>query len=84
MDGRRLRERFVDFNVAYFANRLPPYAVRVVPKVKWPDGQGETIRERRLIKIRRGLPDKEAVGTLCTRSCMPPPGTATEDAGSGR
>lgn len=64
LDGRKLRDRFTDFNVAYFGNRLPPYAIHVVHRINWLDGQGETNRERRLIKIRRGLPDEEAISIL--------------------
>lgn len=64
MDGKQLRRKFAEFNAHYFNNKLPPYSIRVVPRANRSGGEGETIRERRLIKIRRGLRDEMAVSTL--------------------
>ena len=64
LNGNQLRQKFADFNVGYFNDRLPPYGIRVVAKVNWLDGQGEIIRERKLIKIRQGLSDELAISTL--------------------
>jgi hypothetical protein len=69
LNGRQLRQKFIEFNAQYFGNKLPAYAIRVVERI--PDfGRGFVTptarcnRKRRRIEILRGLPDEESIGTL--------------------
>jgi hypothetical protein len=68
LDGKQLRKKFGEFNAQYFNNRLPPYSIRVVPEIKSDsiDGHvyGRCKKKRRLIEIRQGLRDEEAISTL--------------------
>lgn len=64
MNGRQLRILFRQFNKQYFGGRIPPYQIHVVPHITWLGEYGHCNKEKRLIRIKAGLSDEEAVSTL--------------------
>lgn len=64
LNGRQLRKKFMEFNAQYFNNRLPPYSIRVVPRMTWMGESGRHNKKRKLIEIQQGLPDEDAIGFL--------------------
>lgn len=64
MNGRQLRKRFAEFNARYFAGKLPPYSVRVVPQMTKRGESGRCLEKRRLVELQRGLSVEETITTL--------------------
>jgi hypothetical protein len=69
LNGRQLRQKFIEFNARYFGNRLPSYAIRVMPRIPnfgrgFATPTGRCNRKRRRIEILRGQPDEETTSTL--------------------
>ena len=68
LNGRQLRVKFTEFNTRYFSDRLPSYAIRVVPHIKKNinavDAYGVCRKKRKRIEILAGLSDEEAISTL--------------------
>lgn len=63
LNGRQLRQKFIEFNARYFDNRLPPYAIRVVKNI--PGLMfGVGLHTPGLIQLRNDLSDEEAIGNL--------------------
>jgi hypothetical protein len=64
LDGKQLRALFTQFNEQYFGGRLPAYAIQVARHITSLGEDGKCNRKRRLIKIRHGLSDEQAISTL--------------------
>jgi hypothetical protein len=67
LNGSQLRRLFHEFNQKYFDNKVPAYAIHVVPRIQSNDSMEVydiCRKKRRLIEILKGLADERTIGIL--------------------